>query len=186
MENLNKFKKGDIVGRISYNKDVLFEITKIIKTSNNKEIMILKGITERIVADSPKEDLVLMDKRVVEERIQKLEYKMSNRIEQCLKDSKYCFCNVKNVFSWKRENRGIRTINTGKILHLDGDRRYAEKSIKYYKSLGLNAIVKNIPENKQAYLIKKLLDRYNPDVLVLTRTWWNDKKTNRIQWYLQL
>ena len=45
-------KKGDIVGRISYNKDVIFEITKIIKTSNNV-ICILKGITERIEADSP-------------------------------------------------------------------------------------------------------------------------------------
>ena len=39
---MSKFRKGDIVGRISYNKDVLFEITKIIKTSNNKEIYILK------------------------------------------------------------------------------------------------------------------------------------------------
>ncbi len=39
---MSKLKKGDIVGRISYNKDVLFEITKVIKTSNNKEIYILK------------------------------------------------------------------------------------------------------------------------------------------------
>lgn len=39
---MSKFRKGDIVGRISYNKDVLFEITKIIKTSNNREIYILK------------------------------------------------------------------------------------------------------------------------------------------------
>mgnify|MGYP004706850007 FL=1 len=39
---MSKFRKGDIVGRISYNKDVLFEITKIIKTSTNKEIYILK------------------------------------------------------------------------------------------------------------------------------------------------
>lgn len=39
---MGKFKKGDIVGRISYGKDVLFEIKKIIKTSNNKEIYILK------------------------------------------------------------------------------------------------------------------------------------------------
>jgi len=38
---MSKFKKGDIVGRISYNKDVLFEITNIIKMNNNK-IYILK------------------------------------------------------------------------------------------------------------------------------------------------
>lgn len=175
---MSKFKKGDIVGRISYNQDVLFEITKIIKTSNNKEIMILKGITERIQADSPKEDLVLMDKRVVEERIRKLEDKISNRIEQCLKDPKYCFCKAKKIFYWKEEDRSSKSTYTGKILHLDGDKRYAEKSIKYYKSLGLNAIVKNIPENKQAQVIKNLLERYQPDILVLTGHDRYDKKRN--------
>ena len=64
-------KKGDIVGRISYNKDVIFEITKIIKTSNNV-ICILKGITERIEADSPIEDLEIIDKRTANSRIKKI------------------------------------------------------------------------------------------------------------------
>ena len=36
---MNKFRKGDIVGRISYNKDVIFEITNIIKTSNFKSFL---------------------------------------------------------------------------------------------------------------------------------------------------
>ena len=53
-------------------------------------------------------------------------------------------------------------------MHLDGDKRYTEKSMRYYKSLGLNAVVKNIPESKQAYVVKMLLDRYEPDVLVIT------------------
>jgi spore coat assembly protein len=56
----------------------------------------------------------------------------------------------------------------GKILHLDGDKRYAEKSARFYKSLGLNAIVKNIPESKQAELIIDLLNKYEPDILVIT------------------
>lgn len=167
---MRKFKKGDIVGRISYNKDVLFEIKNIIKTSNNRQIMILKGITERIEADSPEEDLEIMDKRLVEDRIKRLEDKMSNRIQQCLENPKYCICNAKKIFNWKEEKRSSKTIYTGKILHLDGDKRYTEKSMKYYKSLGLDAVVKNIPENKQALVIRSLLDRYQPDVLVLTRT----------------
>ena len=57
---------------------------------------------------------------------------------------------------------------TGKILHLDGDRRYSEKSDKYYKKLGLNAIVKNISENRQPSNIKILLQRFNPDILIIT------------------
>jgi len=165
---VRSFKKGDIVGRKSYNKDVLFEITKIIKTSNNKRIMILKGITERIEADSLEEDLELMDKRIVEDRIKKLEDKISKRIEQCLENPKHCLCVAKKMFNWKNEKRSNTVIYTGKILHLDGDRRYSEKSMKYYKSLGLNAVVKNIPENRQTQVIRNLLDRYQPDVLVLT------------------
>lgn len=177
---MSKFKKGDIVGRISYDKDVIFEICNIIKTSNSKEIVILKGITERIEADSPVEDLEIMDKRVVEARINKLEEKISTRIEQCLRDPKYYICNVKNFLKWNGEKRSTRSIETGKILHLDGDKRYTEKSIKYYRSLGLNAIVKNVPENKQPQVIRSLLDRYQPDVLVITGHDRYDKKRNRI------
>lgn len=165
---MNKFKKGDIVARISYNKDVIFEITNIIKTSNNKKIMILKGITERIEADSPQEDLELMDKRVVEDRMRKLDDKILNRIEKCIKDPQYCIYKAKSIFDFGKEKRGNRIVQTGKILHLDGDKRYTEKSMKYYKSLGLNAIVKNVAENKQAQVISNLLERYKPDVLVLT------------------
>lgn len=165
---MNKFKQGDIVGRVSYNKDMLFEITKIIKTSNNERIMILKGITERIVADSPEEDLEIMDKRLIEDRIKNLEEKITNRIEQCLKNPKSCVCKGKNIFDFMQDKRSNRTANTGKILHLDGDKRYTEKSMKYYRSLGLNAVVKNVPENRQAQVVRNLLERYQPDVLVLT------------------
>ena len=167
---MGKFKKGDIVGRISYNKDVIFEISKIIRTSNKQEFAILKGITERIEADSPLEDLEHMDKRVVDNKIQVWEDKISNRNQTCLKDPMYCLCASKKSWRWgeKSEKRSSKMFYTGQILHLDGDKRYSEKSMRYYKSLGLSAVVKNIPENKQAFYIKDLLEKYKPDVLVLT------------------
>ena len=59
-------------------------------------------------------------------------------------------------------------IYTGKILHLDGDKKYSEKSAKYYNKMGLNAIVKNIAENRQSKVIIPLLKRYNPDILIIT------------------
>ena len=57
---------------------------------------------------------------------------------------------------------------TGKILHLDGDKRYSEKSRRYYQKKGLNAIVKNIPEYRQPKMIYDLLMYYTPDILVIT------------------
>lgn len=56
----------------------------------------------------------------------------------------------------------------GKILHLDGDRKYSEKAYNYYKKVGLDAVVRNISERKQPLLIKELLRKYNPDILVIT------------------
>ncbi len=167
---MSKFRKGDIVGRNSYNKDVIFEITKIIKTSSNNEICILKGITERIVADSPPEDLEIMDKRVVSEKIKSIEDKIESRIQKCIKCGEYNVKRKSKMFYFiNNEKRGEnQNIYTGKILHLDGDKKYSEKAAKYYKSLGLEAIVKNVPENKQAMMVRTLLDRYNPDILILT------------------
>ena len=33
-------------------------------------------------------------------------------------------------------------IISGKILHLDGDKKYSEKAYNYYQKVGLNAVVK--------------------------------------------
>ena len=45
---MKKIKKGDIVGRISYNKDVFF----IVKDIKDKKNVLLEGLFERIIADS--------------------------------------------------------------------------------------------------------------------------------------
>lgn len=151
-------KKGDIVGRISYGKDILFIVDRILNTNNNKEIAILKGIIVRIKADSPVEDLEIIDKRIVERNVKSFE----ERIQFFLKKF------INTIENNKKEKRIKKLLYTGKILHLDGDRRYSEKSNKYYKGLGVNAIVKNIPENKQPNSIKLLLQKYSPDILVIT------------------
>ena len=92
--NMKKIKKGDIVGRISYNKDIFF----IVKDISNKENVILKGIFERIIADSNIADLEIIDKKEV---IKKEKLQESN-INQ-------------------KENRLEENVITGKILHLDAD-----------------------------------------------------------------
>ena len=53
-------------------------------------------------------------------------------------------------------------------MHIDGDKKYSEKSFRYYQKLGLNVIVKNIPEYRQPRVIYSLLKVYKPDILVVT------------------
>ncbi len=148
---MKEIKKGDIVTRNSYNNDIIFTVIKILKISNNKKIALLKGIDIRIEADAEVQDLRVISSKEKEE----CEKNFKKRINQI------------NINKNNAERiHGI--IKSGKILHLDGDKKYAGKSVMYYKKMGLNAIVKNIPENKQPKIIKKLLMFYNPDILVIT------------------
>lgn len=62
----------------------------------------------------------------------------------------------------------INVATTGIILHLDGDRKYSEKAYKHYKSNKINAIVKNISESKQPRVVYRLLEHYQPDIIIIT------------------
>ena len=55
-----------------------------------------------------------------------------------------------------------------KLISADGDKKYSEKSSKYYKKVGLSAIVRNIAEIDQSSCVGNLLEKYKPDILVIT------------------
>lgn len=157
---MESIQKGDIVGRKSYHKDILFVVEGIIKSSTGKSIAILKGLDIRIQADSNLEDLELMDQKAIEESDKRIE----RRFAQTLKKHMGLKANIEE----KWLTRSKKVIYTGKILHLDGDKRYSEKSSSFYRKMGLKAIVRNVPENRQAGVVISLLERYKPDILVVT------------------
>lgn len=161
---MNDIKKGDIVVRKSYGKDIIFRVINILNKPEEK-IAVLNGVIERIEADSKIADLELIDKQEVKDILMKIDIKLENRIEkskQQWEDRNYKIGVVTN------QTRAKEKIISGKILHLDGDRKYSEKSYRYYRKLGLNAIVKYIPEYKQPRVVYQLLELYNPDILVIT------------------
>lgn len=133
------------------------------------------GLTIRIEADSPISDLELVARERIENNLRSLENKLELRIKRCI-SKREKIINIEN----KIEKRSEELLYTGRVLHLDGDKKYSDKSDKYYKMVGINAIVKNIPENKQPILIKGLLNKYSPDILVITGHDRNDKKWNRL------
>lgn len=158
---MKEIKKGDVVARKSYGKDILFNVKRIIKTDKEK-IAILSGIVERIEADSDVKDLERVDEKIAKDSIEKIDKKLKERIEQHKRN------NYQIGILLQKDKRIQQKIITGKILHLDGDRKYSQKSYNYYKKLGLNAIVKNIPEYKQPKVVYQLLNIYNPDILIVT------------------
>ena len=108
---MNKIKKGDIVGRKSYGKDIVFVVTRIISTKKER-IALLKGLYERIEADSNIEDLEIIAKEETQEIIKNIESKINSRIN---KNSKH------KLKLLQKDNRIKERIITGKILHLDGE-----------------------------------------------------------------
>mgnify|MGYP005797245595 CR=1 FL=1 len=155
------FKKGYMVARKSYGEDVIFVIDKIIKRKDKIDYAILKGLTLRIKADAPVDDLVLASREKIEENLKSQEEIIKKRAK---KTNNKDLVKLNSIIS----KRYREIIYTGKILHLDGDRKYMEKSVKYYKQLGLNAVVRNVPESRQPIVIKSLLEKYKPDILIIT------------------
>ncbi len=146
---MNRIKKGSIVTKVSDNRNVLFKVEKILKSSKNEEAL-LKGLFVRIIERIALKDLRVVDRKEVNKYIEDTNKLLEKRI-------------------YKRRNRqDLKQIKTGSILHIDGDRRYTEKSYRYYKKLGLNSIVKFVPEEKQELYINHLLSKYKPDILVIT------------------
>lgn len=145
-----KVKKGEYVTRKSYGNDIVFAVDRIINLKHGNALAILKGVTFRVEADAPLQDIEKVDEsRVINSK---------KEIDKML---------IARINNYKKQTRGVN-IKTGRILHLDGDRRYSEKSARYYKKLGLNAVVKNIPERMQAQVVRGLLERYKPDILIIT------------------
>lgn len=158
---MEKIKKGDIVARKSYNKDILFNVKRIYKV-NNEKMAILTGITKRVEADSKIEDLEIIEKEILNKRLSKIQDKIDTKINETVNKYKNKKIKVRDYNNIKEE------MITGKILHLDGDKKYSQKAYIQYKKMGLNAVVKNIPEYKQPTLVYKLLKIYTPDILVIT------------------
>lgn len=165
MDNL---KIGDIVARKSYNYDVLFKVTDIVKGPNNKRTVVLKGLYLRLVADSPENDIEKIPLHEIDKLNKSFNKKINKIIKNILKERK--FQELENYTRGLPEQLkgGIHFGKPGKVLHIDGDGEYLDICLKIYKQLDVEAVGLIIPEVEQPKKIIKLLREYNPDILVLT------------------
>lgn len=130
------FNLGDFVTRKSYNNDIIFKIISI-----EDDMVYLKGVDVRLLADAPIMDINLADNNIEEFNVD---------IEE------------ENI------DRGNYFYLPGKILHLDGDGEYLDRCLKFYKDKKVFAIGKKVKEENMADQIPALLKNYKPDILVIT------------------
>ncbi len=132
---------GDLVTRNSYDNDVVFKILSI-----NNEIVTLKGVNIRLVADADINDLKKETKSTTKD-----EEEFLNRLETKL-----------NL------DRNDYFYLPGKILHIDSDQDYLKRCTEYYKKLNIWFIGINEKEENMKEHIKEWLQEYKPNIVVIT------------------
>lgn len=134
------FNIGDLVTRNSYDNDLIFIITDI-----DNDICYLKGVNIRLIADADISDLKMCDGCDEEEK----KFIESIKPSDTLDRSDFFYL-------------------PGKILHIDGDREYLDRCLKYYSDNNLMAM--GICENELDIKdnIRGYLENYNPSILVIT------------------
>lgn len=147
------FTVGDYVVRLSYKRDILFRITYISPNQTAR----LKGISYRIVADAPLSDLELAEGMRYTSKEDSVMNTIENTVQTIIK---------KRADEQKGKNPTFQ--KTGTVLHIDGDAFYLNLCLKYYKMLDIPAIGEHVSEAEQPKKIKYFLEKYNPDILVLT------------------
>ena len=147
------FTVGDYVVRLSYKRDILFRITYISPNQTAR----LKGISYRVVADAPLADLELAEGMRYTSKEDSVMSTIENTVQTIIK---------KRADEQKGKHPTFQ--KTGTVLHIDGDAFYLNLCLKYYKMLDIPAIGEHVSEAEQPKKIKYFLEKYNPDILVLT------------------
>lgn len=132
-------KIGDYVTRNSYRNDIVFKVIDI-----QGDNFILSGACIRLLADSPYSDLVLYDDNIIDDD----------------------FCTTFNEY--KTLDRSEYFYLPGKVLHIDGDENFLGKCMNFYKKNKIKAYGLYSLESELADNIYGYLEKYNPDILVIT------------------
>jgi len=163
-----EFKQGMIVARKSYQCDLLFRVMTIKKDTNNNLIAILCGQEMRLIADAPIEDLVIVNKQEIETRA-KLEHEKLEQSLYLLKQDHYLSREKQEYYTTSAYQYPDELFHIpGRVLHLDGDPLYLKKCLTLYEKIGVPVTGVHCKEDEMPERIDKLLDKYHPDILVIT------------------
>lgn len=152
---MDNIRIGDIVSRKSYGGDIYFTVEEILIKNDGEKVYLLRGVSYRIVADSKGGDLEKHDSVKVYREIKK---EFSSSMRYAYRDG---FPIYRSIFYWAR-------VRPARILHVDASKDFLYKSYDYYKKGGAVVVGKLAGEKEQPQVVRKYLENYRPDILVLT------------------
>ena len=136
-----KFKIGDLVTRNCYNNDIVFKIVEIYD-----DMCELKGINVRLIVSSLLSDL--------------------KKYEGVDIENEESF--LKRIYNVEPLDRNDFFYLPGKVLHVDSDNDYLKRCLDYYKNINIWAMGITMDESQVADNIIELLQKYKPNILVIT------------------
>ncbi|WP_408008870.1 sporulation peptidase YabG [Pseudalkalibacillus sp. A8] len=156
---------GDIVGRRSYQCDLLFRVVTI---SEDQSIVELAGEDMRLIADAPMDDLVVMNRDEQQQIKRKIIEKEKSSFRLFRQD--YQLLRHKMEYSatggYDKNNSYFKL--PGKVLHVDGDPYYLNKCLELYKKLNVPVYGIHMKEAEMPEKVPALLEEVGPDILVIT------------------
>lgn len=167
------FRRGDIVGRKSYKRDIFFKIIDFFKDEEGKDCAVLKGIFLRLQANALLEDLVKVESGELSSHLREQTVKSSEQMNRILarreKERKFFLSRAVQHEKDKNNNHLTDGFDVpGTVLHIDGDNDYLELCLTTYKQLNIPANGYCIDEEQQSKMLGDLLAKHIPDLLVLT------------------
>lgn len=160
-------KKMDIVGRRSYNCDIVFRVIDI-QILNGQKFAILYGEDIRLMADAPYDDLVVINPNVRSKIVQGYKTLEEQSFRLFAQDVDL----LKQRQDYEATGGYVQPANyfqmPGKVLHLDGDSDYLQKCMTLYEKIGIPVYGIHCNEKEMPNKIGGLIDQYRPDILVIT------------------
>ncbi|WLD93455.1 sporulation peptidase YabG [Alkalihalobacillus sp. AL-G] len=158
-------KVGDIVGRHSYQCDLLFRVTALSDDQGTAE---LAGEDMRLIADAPVQDLVVMDGDEQQERRKKIKEKEKTSYRLFRQDYQLLRHKMEYAATGGYDKNHSYFRLPGKVLHVDGDPYYLSKCLELYKKLNVPVYGIHMKEEEMPEKVLPLLEEVAPDILVIT------------------
>lgn len=155
-------KQGDLVVRKSYGGDMLFRLAAFAGQQ-----AVLRGMDYRLLADAPVSDLqtvrnpdelggTRLARLHADESLRRMS-EMRNRQFGLSGSAAHLSDRAQPYFEWP-----------GKVLHLDGDMNYLNKSMQVYRQLRVPAEGVHCHESQMSQVLARLLPQFHPDIVVIT------------------
>lgn len=155
---------GDIVARHSYNYDILFRVVRV----DDEDTVVIAGEELRLLADSPRSDLLVMDRESLKKRRKKTKEREDDSFRLFRQHNR--LMRLKREYTatggYVREDKYFEM--PGRVLHIDGDPHYLKKCLDLYHRLGVPVHGQSMKEADMPKEIGSLIENVRPGVLVLT------------------